>query len=127
MLCCRSAEVIGDGDGEGISAVEVGSWCVGPGTGGSIDGSGAIAGVCRDSEIGVVGETLGIGGREGASDWITVFFTAATGVTGDGAGDTGSVNQAEVAFRPGVVRESNLIQVGAAAGCGGGDIGHGDR
>ncbi len=44
-LGCGAAKVIGDGDGEGIVAVEVGGWCVGPGAGFGIDGSGAVAGV----------------------------------------------------------------------------------
>ena len=36
--------VIGDGDDEGIRAVEVGVGFVGPGTGGGIDGCGAVGG-----------------------------------------------------------------------------------
>ena len=40
----------------------------------------------------------------------TVFFSAATGVTGNSAGDTWSINQTEVALRPGVVGEGNLIR-----------------
>ena len=43
MLRCDATEVIGDGDGEGIGAVELGVWCVGPGTGGRIDRGGAVA------------------------------------------------------------------------------------
>ena len=37
MLCGGAAKVIGDGDGELIVAVEVGRWCVRPGTGFGID------------------------------------------------------------------------------------------
>ena len=41
---CGAAKVIGDGDGEGIGAVEIGGWCVAPGAGFGIDGSGAVGG-----------------------------------------------------------------------------------
>ena len=41
-----AAEVIGDGDREGIGAVEVGGWCVRPFARFGIDGGGTVAGVC---------------------------------------------------------------------------------
>ena len=47
--------VIVDGDGEGIVAVEVGCWCVGPATRGWIDGRGTVGGFSGNREIGAVG------------------------------------------------------------------------
>ena len=128
MLCGGATEVIGDGDGERIGAIEIGVGCVGPGTGGSINRGGAIAGGVSglDRKDGSVGEALCVCCRESACDGGGVFCAAAAGVTGDGAGDTGSINQAEVAFGPGIVGEGNLIEISAAA-CGRrGDIGDGD-
>ena len=59
----RAAKVVGDSDGEGIRAVEVGGRCVRPGAGFGIDGGGAIARhvAAFDGEIGVVGEPICIG------------------------------------------------------------------
>ena len=126
---CDAPEVIGDGDGEGISAVEIGGWCVGPGSGFGVDGCGTVAGAVAgfDGEISAVGQALRIRCIQISGDGRGVFCANAAGVTGDGAGDTGSVNQAEVALGPGGIGEGNLIKIGAAAGGRRGDIGDGDR
>ena len=54
---CVVAIVISDGDGEGIVAVEVGVWCVGPGACFRIDGGRTVAGAV----VGCDGEVSGIG------------------------------------------------------------------
>ena len=57
---CGVAVVIGDGDGEGIVAVEVGGWCVRPGACFGVDGSGAVAGLVAgcNGEVGGIGEAI---------------------------------------------------------------------
>ena len=67
-LCFVVAVVIGDLNGEGIRAVEVGIGDVGPCAGAGVDGSGAVC--CRrdDDEIGGGGTVVVIGECEGASD-----------------------------------------------------------
>ena len=57
---CGVTIVIGDGDDEGIVAVEVGVGRVGPFTGGSIDGGGAVGWIVTgcDGEVGGIGEAV---------------------------------------------------------------------
>ena len=87
---CGAAEVIGDGDVEGIRAVEIGVWCVKPGAGFGIDGRGAIAGYVAafDGEIGAIGEAFLVCGGEGVCDG-GLFCAGAGGPRGD---DRGIIN-----------------------------------
>ena len=60
--------VIGDGDDEGIRAVEVGVGFVGPGTGGGMDGGIAVGGSGADGVVGSSRAVFGVAECEGACD-----------------------------------------------------------
>ena len=81
----RGLIVEGDGDDEGIAAVEVGVGCVSPGACCCIDGSGSVGGIVGDGEGGVVGEAFCVGGIKITGDAV-VFLCVDGGVAGDGAG-----------------------------------------
>jgi len=78
--------VVGDLNGEGVIAVEVCIWCVGPSARGGIDGSGAVGGIGADGEAGVCSAVSGIGEGERACDGGVVLITGLGGITIKGAG-----------------------------------------
>ena len=86
------AVVVGDLNGEGIAAVEVGVGGVGPGAGGGVDGCGAVGGSGADGEVGCGGAVCGVCECEGAGDGRVVLITGACGVTGEGAGVVDSID-----------------------------------
>ena len=57
-------EVVGDGDCEGVGAVIIGFWGIGPVSVRRIDGCGSVGGRGGDGEVGSVGQSVRIGGVE---------------------------------------------------------------
>ena len=84
-MCGGAAGVIGDGDGEGIGAVEIGVWCVGPDAGFGVDGRGTVAWRVSgfDGEIRAIGKAFCVCCGEGACDSRGIFCASARGIAGD--------------------------------------------